>query len=189
MRRLAVAALAAVIAAAPAASRPAADGERVTGTRGRVLEISADGGRVAIRAGLEGTRRACHYASVWTPVSGRVVRFSDNSCFPSGDNAARHLGLTLAGTRLAWVDYEYGNHAYCEGPYTATLARPTPRNLRLECDPASGVTDVYFDFAGDGALLALSAYRECLANCLDDDGKLLPTAPTTSTSSASWVPV
>ena len=176
MRPLATGAAAAALAAllAAPAARPAADGTRVTGTRGSVLEISADGGRVAIRASLDGKQRDCHYASVWTPSTGAATRFSVNSCFPSGRNDDRHLGLTLAGTRLVWVNYEYGNRAYCEGPFTATLARPRPVNLGIECDPASGAADHYFDFAGDGGLLAFSAYRECLANCLDDNGELLP---------------
>ncbi len=148
---------------------------RTIGTRGKVTGISADGGRVAIRVSFEGPKQTCQYASTWRPATGSVVRFSGDSCFASGDNSDRHLGLTLGGTRVVWVDYDYGNHAYCDGPFTATTAEPAGRaTVSSDCDPPGGAADYFFHFAGDASLLAVSEYLLCEANCVGENGEVLP---------------
>ena len=80
----------------------------------RGLSISADGGDVAIHAAYE-DRATCDSGSVWTPASGKVVRFQDAACEQERRDR-QYDALTLAGSRAAWTDYDYGNHAYCNGP-------------------------------------------------------------------------
>jgi hypothetical protein len=148
--------------------------KRTIGTRGSVLAISADDGRVAIRSELR-TKKTCQYAAVWTPASGGVVRLGGASCFSRDENADRHDGLTLAGTRVAWVDYDYGNHAYCDGPYTATLANPKPVAIPSDCDGTSA--DEYYSFVGDGSALFMTSDTYCEADgeCgTDENGDALP---------------
>lgn len=141
----------------------AAGGTKTTGTRGRVVEISAEGSRVAIHAQAPGDfREACEYASVWTPTSGAVVRLPEGKC--SQQSERQFDRLTLAGSRLAWADYDYGNHAYCYGPYTATLTRTTPKDLD-RCAGEEEGGDYYWEFLGDGSLLVARSYFECAANC------------------------
>ncbi len=135
---------------------------RTTGTRGRVVSISADGGRVAIHASIAGSRD-CDSGSVWTPATGKVVRFQDVPCGKRASDA-QYDALTLAGSRAVWTDYDYGNHAYCTGPYLATLAKPKPADLGgCPSEPDNG--DLYWEYAGDGNLLVARSYTLCEANC------------------------
>ena len=149
---------------------------RTIGTRGRVDSISADGGRVAIRSVLESTKRNCMYASVWTPASNAVKRFDEgNACVDRDEgNEEHHLSLTMAGTRVAWANFEYGNHAYCQGFFSATLSRPRAAELPSPCDPGEGVSDYFFRVSGDSRVLAYASYQFCDIQCTDDNGELLP---------------
>jgi hypothetical protein len=161
-----------VVAAASAAAPPA--GVKVIGTRGVVASIAADGPRVAIVAEEQRVSGGCGHGSVWTPGTGKVVRIDEkNDCYEG--SSSRHDNLTLAGTRVAWVDYDYGNHAYCDGPYTTTLAAPARRTaLPSDCDGT--LSDVYFRFAGDGNVLVESSHKVCEVEgiCTDDNGDPLP---------------
>lgn len=151
---------------APVLGAAAAGGSKTTGTRGQVVEISADGSRVAIHAQVPGDfREACEYASVWTPASGAVARIPEGKC--SQQSERQFDRLTLAGSRLGWADYDYGNHAYCYGPYTATLTRTTPKDLN-RCAGEEEGGDYYWEFLGDGSLLVARSYFECAANCEPD---------------------
>jgi hypothetical protein len=150
-------------------------GSKTIGTRGSVLSISADGPRVAIRAQLGGDpKKTCQSAAVWTPVNGSVVHLGGTDCFDPGENASRHDSLTLAGTRAVWVDYDYGNHAYCDGPFMATLAAPKAVRIPSDCDGTTA--DEYYGFEGDGALVAMTSFDVCEADgeCTDDNGEPLP---------------
>jgi hypothetical protein len=172
MRVLAGLVLTALAASAAAASTGA--GPKTIGTRGSVFAISADGARVAIASELRG-KKTCQYAAAWTPSTGGVVRFGGTDCTAPDDNAEHHVDLTLAGTRVAWVDYDYGNHAYCDGPYTATLAKPKPVALPSDCDGTSA--DEYYTFYGDGDFLVMSSsvYCEVEGECGEDEnGEPLP---------------
>ena len=171
--RLAAAALAAVALAALPAAGAKTPAAKVIGTRGKVVSISADGGRVAINATVAGNPE-CDSGSVWTPSTGAVVRFQDSPCGPKQSDD-QYVGLTLAGTTAAWVDYDYGNHAYCAGPYTATLAKPKPVPIADYCDGTEDTSDTYYEFKGDGALLAGLSYLRCEASCGPDYDKTYDT--------------
>ena len=156
----AAAALAAALALVPAATTagPALTTKTI-GTRGSVESISADGGRVAITTSLG----KCAGASLWTPASDAVLRLP--AC--SKDADAQYVGLALAGTRAAWWDYSAGNHTYCLGPFTATLAQPKPLDLG-GCPAEPDNADLAWDFRGDGSLLVARGYTVCAASCEPD---------------------
>jgi hypothetical protein len=135
---------------------------KTIGTRGTVLSISADGDRVAIRAVVYG-HPDCDSGSVWQPATGKVVRFQDAPCGPKQSDR-QYDALTLAGTRAVWTDYDYGNHAYCNGPFTATLAKPKPTNFG-ECPPQPDNTDLIWEYKGDGGLLISRSYTLCELDC------------------------
>lgn len=162
MKRL-LALVALALVAVPGAA--GAGGSKTIGTRGEVLRISADGGNVAIEVATK-TTRPCDSGSVWTPATGKVVRFQDEGC---GKNAAdRHfIDLTLAGSRAAWTDYDYGNHAYCIGPVYATLASPKGVSSGV-CPDEPDNEDMYVEYAGDGPLLVARSYVDCDYSCGPD---------------------
>ncbi len=138
---------------------------KTIGTRGAVVSISADGGTVAIHAAVVGDPD-CDSGSAWTPASGKIVRFQDTPC---GKRASQkqYDSLTLGGSRAVWADYDYGNHAYCNGPYVATLAKPKPVNTG-ECPDEPDNSDMYWEFAGAGTLLVARSYFLCEASCEPD---------------------
>jgi hypothetical protein len=142
-----------------------ADGAKTIGTRGRVAEISADGARVAIHAVL-GDNPGCDAASIWTPATGKVVRLADTPC-GKRQSEDEYDQLTLAGSRVVWTDYDFGNHAYCTGPYTASVTNPKPANS-VKCPEAPDNQDLYWEYKGDGNLLVARSYTLCEANCAPD---------------------
>ena|SRR5437660_280521 len=117
---------------------------------GAVSDLSADGARVAfhIRSGR------CQRVRIWTPGHGVA------SIKPDCTHQATVQQLTLAGTRALWVDYDFGNHAYC-ALMTATLARPRPVELP-ECDPSDADRELH-GLAGDGSLFAFNSWYDCSA--------------------------
>jgi hypothetical protein len=133
-------------------------------TRAKVVEISADGSRVAVHAAVEGDPD-CHSGSVWQPTTGKVVRFQGAPCGKASED--QYNSLTLAGTRVVWTDYDYGNHAYCNGPYIATLTRPKPNDTG-GCPDEPDNADMYWEYKGDGSLLVARSYFLCEANCEQD---------------------
>jgi hypothetical protein len=159
MRRTALAVALALLLVPSAAGGSAT---RTIGTRGRVVEISADGGRVTIHAVLAG-EPDCNSGSVWQPSTGKVVRFQDTPCGKRASDQ-QYDSLTLAGTRAVWTDYDFGNHAYCAGPYTATLAKPKPVDTG-KCPGQPGNEDLYWEYKGDGGLLVARSYTRCEASC------------------------
>jgi hypothetical protein len=168
MKQLLLLAAAALAVAAGARGQSAAVGgaPKTIGTRGKVVSISADGARVAIHAAIEGDPD-CSSGSVWQPSTGKVVRFQDAACGKKASDD-QYVGLTLAGSTAAWVDYDYGNHAYCSGPYAATLAKPKPFPIDDYCDGTEDTSDVYYEFAGDGNLLVSRSALLCEADCDPD---------------------
>lgn len=161
--RLLVTAAAVALVAVPGAVGAAKP--KVIGTRGEVISISADGGNVAIHAATK-TARPCDSGSVWTPASGKIVHFVDENCTKNG--ADRHFAaLTLAGSRAAWADYNYGNHAYCIGPVTATIAAPRASNSGV-CPDEPDNEDMYLEYKGDGSLLVGRSWLQCDSSCEPD---------------------
>lgn len=138
---------------------------KTIGTRGAVVSISADGGTVAIHAAVTGDPD-CDSGSAWAPATGKVVRFQDTPC---GKHASQkqYDSLTLGGSRAVWADYDYGNHAYCNGPSVATLAKPKPVGSGV-CPDEPDNSDMYWEFAGDGTLLVARSYFLCEASCPPD---------------------
>ena len=135
------------------------------GTAGSVIGISADGGRVATDVVLVTGTQTCDRIAVWQPAGNRITHIGAPTCSASDVNDVNVDSLTLAGDRVAWVGYQTGNHAYCVGPFTATLASAEPTDLGV-CD--GEMSDVFFDFAGDGALLVVRQYLQCEDNCDPD---------------------
>lgn len=138
---------------------------KTIGTRGAVVSISADGSRVAIHAQVEGDP-GCDSGSVWQPATGKIVRLQDTLCGKKASDD-QYDALTLAGSRVAWADYDFGNHAYCNGPYIATLATPKP-SATGECPDEPDNTDLYWEFKGDGSLFVARSYFLCEVNCEED---------------------
>jgi hypothetical protein len=143
-------------------SATAAGPPQTIATAGRVVAISADGGRVATKVATTSGGRSCNEVSVWQPVGNHLTQIGTSACKAPGDTNQSFDALTLAGGRLAWVDYSYGNHAYCTGMFTATLARPKPVDLGI-CDGTRA--DTYYDVAGSGALLVTREFRQCQDSC------------------------
>jgi len=128
------------------------------------LSLSASRAQVAIHAQVEdGCDRS---GVVWTPATGRVVNLKDGC-----SNDASYEDLTLAGSTAIWWDYDSGNHVYCSDVYVSALARPGPHGLGV-CDGTEG--DTYYEFAGDGTVVAVADYSVCEADCVGPNGKLLP---------------
>jgi hypothetical protein len=141
------------VAASPAA--------RTLGTRGAVESISADGGRVAIHARL-GDDPRCDFGSLWQPGVNRIYHLGRRSCPQSSD--AEFDALTVSGDLTAWTNYEYGNHAYCVGPYVATL-RP-PRTVATGgCPEEPDNEDLYWEYKGSGGLLVARSWTQCESSC------------------------
>jgi hypothetical protein len=134
------------------------------GTRGAVASISADGGRVAIHAQL-GDDPRCDFGAVWQPARKTVLRLGRDTCPQTAD--AEFDELTLAGNVAAWTNYDFGNHAYCSGPYAANLA--TRSAIRTgACPGEPDNADMYWEFKGSGSLLVARSYTRCEENCGPD---------------------
>ena len=142
-------------------------GVKTIGTRAKVVSISADGGSVAIHAGSGVARVGCNFGSVWTPATGKVVRFTDYPCGSKSQFDLQYDALTLAGSRVVWTDFDFGNHAYCHGPFTATFAKASPQDLG-GCPDEPGDEDMFWEYRGDGGLLVGRSYFQCDYSCPPD---------------------
>lgn len=175
--RFALAVAAVALLAAPAASPTRSTTGKTIGLRGSAQSIAADGSRVAIRAWA----KDCASGAVWEPATNKVVRFTAaHGCAPD----IEFDSLTLAGSRVAWVDFDTGNHAYCQGPFTATLSSPKATNLG-ECPFEPDNQDLYWDFDGDGSLLVARSYTLCEADCAPDYSRIYDASPVLYRVSAS----
>jgi hypothetical protein len=162
VRLAALLALAAVLV--PGAS--GATGARTIGTRGAVDSIAADGSRVAIHTQL-GDDPRCDLGSVWEPRIARITHFGRATCGNSAD--AEFDGLTLAGSRVAWTNYDFGNHAYCSGPYVATLTTGAKNTGGCPAEPDNA--DMLWEYKGSGGLLVARSWTRCDASCAPDFSK------------------
>ena len=141
-----------------------ATGGKTIGTRGAVDSISADGGRVAIHAQL-GDDPRCDFGAVWQPARNAVLRLGRDTCPQSHD--AEFDELTLAGDVGVWTDYDFGNHAYCAGPYVASLTTRKAISTGV-CPGEPDNSDMYWEYKGSGRLLVARSYTECEENCPPD---------------------
>ena len=130
---------------------------------GRVVSIAADGGTVAVHVLVSQSAFAsCDAGSLWTPASGAVVALRDAPCGSAGASDLEYQAIALAGKVAVWSDYDFGNHAYCSGPYTATAAKPAPVDLGNCTEEDSGV---FWRYAGSGGLLVASRWLRCAFDC------------------------
>jgi hypothetical protein len=134
------------------------------GTDGNVISIAADGRWVAIHARNYSTLQ-CDAGVVEMP--GKAIRLLGPTCGSKTSSDIQYDGIALAGTRVAWADYNTGNHVYCNGPYTATLANPKPKSLD-GCPEEPDNEDLVWEFKGDGGLLVARSFTRCEASCEPD---------------------
>ena len=163
MRRAAVLAL--LVAALLPATAAAAGRPRAVALSGSVSTISADGGVAAAKIAYRSGAKTCNAAVVWQTAGNRLRQLGPSVCTGRGSNDENFDSLTIAGSRVVWADYEFGNNGYCVAMATATLARPKPTDLGV-CDGTEG--DQYYDFAGNGPLLVTRQYTQCELDCAPD---------------------
>lgn len=142
------------VAAASSAAKP-----RTLATRGPVIALAADGDRAAL---VVGGRRGCASIVVWEATRRRVVRFRSAARCESGEVSVREStdAVVLAGTRVAWIESGGGlSHQWQVN--SATLARPTPRELASGVLSDGGDGTLASGLVGDGKLLAFTVERRC----------------------------
>jgi len=165
MRPLTLLAVLALVAVPGAAG---STGAKTIGTRGAVDSISADGGRVAIHAQL-GDDPRCDFGAVWQPARQRVFRLGSRDTCPQSDDA-EFDELTLSGDLAVWTNYNFGNHAYCVGPFVASL-----RTLRAvgsgACPAEPDNADMHWEYRGSAGLLVARSWTLCEADCEPDFSK------------------
>ena len=122
------------------------------------MALAADGSRVAVHGQWKLKNGDwCDSVLFWRP-AGKVTRLPQRRC---GGNLSTYFDtLTLAGTRLVWVNHFYANFAYCFGPFTATLRALKPvRVPNRVCDRLEGGGDADWDFAAAGDFLVAHSYE------------------------------
>jgi len=127
---------------------------------GKVDSLAADGGTVAVH--VRSYDYSCHTGLLWTPASGAVIALRDAPCGSPRAADLEYQAIALAGKVAVWSDYDFGNHAYCSGPYTATAANPAPVDLHNCTEEDSGV---FWRYAGSGDLLVASRWLRCASDC------------------------
>jgi hypothetical protein len=120
-----------------------------------VKRLAADGHLVAFDVVRESKTRTCHTISLWRGVGNPAVVRAGCVDKPTSDQNVTQLAI--AGGRVLWVDYEYGNHAYCS-LRTATRSAPRPVDVEV-CDPIDADTFIG-GLAGDGPLLVFNSWYD-----------------------------
>jgi hypothetical protein len=151
-----------------------------TGVAGSVDGIAVDGGLVAIASRYESGDTVCDRVGVWNPAKGTSVRLAgkDGGCRKADagpDDGV--VGLGFADGRAVWAEYYYGNHAYCNDVWTATVSKPTPTAVgAAPCTGAfDGTTGESFAYGGSGSFLAVLSFTYCdVVECQDESGSDLP---------------
>jgi hypothetical protein len=137
--------------AAPAATPPT----RSIAANGPVIDLAADGGRVAFLVGLG---HGCARVAVWSLPRNIVTLESGRSCLRQYSAREATGGLALAGTRVAWVRAGGGNTLET-AVWTATLRARAPVLVGFGADGDGGVRVGHT--RGDGALLVFAASHHC----------------------------
>jgi hypothetical protein len=117
-----------------------------------VLQLAADGSRVAIASG-SGSQYSEHAVELWTP-GGAAVRLGP-SALPS--SPLRPDGLGLAGTNVAWSSYSTAQSRDIWRVENATVAIPRGRFVQ----PPDCCSEPVTDLVGDGALLVFTKWGPC----------------------------
>jgi len=130
-------------------------GTATLATRGAVLELAADGGRVAL---VVARPRDCARVVVWTPPRATVTLQGAQRCDVSPREGTH--GVALAGSRAAWVRTGGGNTLETT-LMTATLAAPRPLVVGFGVAGPGQSGSVAGDPVGDADLLVFAAYRRC----------------------------
>src|SRR5207244_334998 len=103
---LAAAAIVSLLAAhASAATAPL----RTLRLTGPVKELAADGGRVAFVLQTSAPRCTSSRVAVWQPSTGSLAPIGVSPCSESLSTGAGIFSVTLAGTRIAYVQFGGGN--------------------------------------------------------------------------------
>jgi hypothetical protein len=172
VRRLgAVAALLLVGLVAGNGAGSAVPAKLLFGTKGRILRIAADGGRVAIETAAR-DRTSCDRVVVWNTLTRGFNAYRTG--VHCGDNPIiEFLGeVALAGTRVAWIEAAGGN----ELDLTVHTATPGKKPSLVEfVENDSGATggsagDYVANLYGDGGLIAYDSWTE------DDQGAVTAAA-------------
>lgn len=140
--------LATLLLALAGAARSAQTADGSLTVVGRITAISADGHLVA--AHVVAPHGRCDRILLWKG-EGRATTIKAGC---ADDGVA---SLALAGTRVLWANYDYGNHAYCH-LLTATAARPRRTELDF-CQPDEADTFLA-GLAGDGSLLVFNDWSD-----------------------------
>jgi hypothetical protein len=147
--------------ALPAAVAAGASARTIT-LHGVVRSLSVDGPNAAAKTSFPSGGKTCNTAAVWRGASDHVMTLGKPECAGRTRRDLNVANLTIAGNRVVWTRYEFGNDAYCTAMLTATLAAPKPHDLGI-CDGSDG--NEYYDFAGQGALLVTREYTVCEVDC------------------------
>jgi hypothetical protein len=167
VRLVALSATAILAAALPlsAATTPNGASNRLLLAHGAVKNLAADGHLAALDVVTASKGKTCHRIAFWKG-SGKA-RFVKAGCADRSTHDQNVTALALAGTRVLWVDYEYGNHAYCS-LMTATPTRTRPVDTGF-CSAEDA--DVFLGgLAGDGQLLVFDSWYEDLDGRVSDVG-------------------
>jgi Tol biopolymer transport system component len=119
---------------APRAARPPAPetaSARELRSRGKVVEISADG--LWSAAILGASPLDCDHVVAWNPSTAKLVRFDVPSTVGCGDSFAYSYGLRVAGTRVTYNDFFCGNSCYASSTI-ADVRRPGRASTGAEED-------------------------------------------------------
>lgn len=139
-----------------AASQPVQASNTVLLANGTVKRLSADGHLAAFDVARQGKAKTCHTISIWRG-SGRPTNVNAGCVDRLTSNDENVTQLVLAGSRVLWVDYAYGTHAYCT-LRTATRSAPRPVDVDV-CDPFDADTFIG-GLAGDGSLLVFNSWYD-----------------------------
>jgi Tol biopolymer transport system component len=143
---------------APMASQTVSPSAFQPGSRGRIKELAADGGRVAAIVDFGG----CSAVALWEPARAHVA-WPQRPCAENPDVRWDEgvQGLALAGARVVWLHSAGGNYRYTD-VLTARLDQPEPVVLDQEISNAdSEAGSVVSDPVGQGSLLAFTVSERC----------------------------
>jgi hypothetical protein len=164
--RVVLAALTIAVLVTAGAAGGGTDGARVLTTRGRVVDLAADGPRVAI--GIEATSRSCDRLVVWNPSARRTAAWNARtSCRPGSQASAGEflVEVALAGVRAAWVEAYQGNLQDLVLTTKTPGGRPIQVAFAENHGGAEGSPEGDFvgHLHGDGGLLAYNIWSVCIA--------------------------
>ena len=172
--------------AAPIASTERVVGRRVLDVRAQVLDLDADGARVAFITGP--TRSDCDHVGVWMPATRSVTRARPAPCGQPHKYVDSLGPVALAGTRFAWgTDGCCGNDEETS-VITATLAHPDARSDVADAAVSRGESGgtLADGPVGHGNLIAFAIQSFCDYNAEPGDDYYCPPDRTTGLPTDIW---